>query len=169
MAVTLSGKVALITSINLVNSIDVGTVKYPLDYALSTVFENGTGDDQANEAFSDTRTLSASGTEDLDLAGGLADAFGNTLTFTKVKALIVTAAASNTNDVLVGGASSNQLASFFGDATDVIKVKPGGTIMLMAPESAGYAVTAGTGDLLKVANSAGGTSVTYTIIVIGAV
>lgn len=169
MAVTLSGKVSLNTSINLANSVDVGNVVYPLNFTASTTFTNGTGDDQANEAFSDTRTLSASGTEDLDLSGGLTDAFGNALAFTKIKTLIVTAAAANTNDVLVGGAASNQLATFFGDATDVVKVKPGGTLMLSAPESAGYAVTASTGDLLKVANSAGGTSVTYTIIVIGTV
>lgn len=169
MAVTLSGKVSLNTAINLANSVDVGNVTYPLNQVISTTFTNGTGDDQANEAFSDTRTLTASSTEDLDFAGGFTDAFGNTLTFTKVKALIVTAAAANTNDVLVGGASSNQLDTFFGDATDVVAVKPGGTFALFAPQSAGYAVTASTGDLLKVANSAGGTSVTYTIIVIGTV
>jgi len=169
MAVTLSGKVSLNTAINLANSVDVGNVVYPLNFTSSTTFSNGTGDDQANQAFSDTRTLTASSTENLDLAGSLLDAFGNTLTFTKVKALIVTASAANTNDVLVGGAASNAMATFFGDATDVVKVKPGGTLLLMAPESAGYAVTASTGDLLKIANSSSGTSVTYTIIIIGTV
>ncbi len=51
---------------------------------------------------------------------------------------------------------------------DTVKVKPGGAIALVAPDATGYAVTAGTADQLKVANSAGGTSVTYDIIIIGA-
>jgi len=39
--------------------------------------------------------------------------------------------------------------------------------MAGAADATTYAVTAGTGDLLKVANSAGGTSVTYDIVIIG--
>lgn len=169
MAVTLSGKVSLNTAINLSNSLDVGSVTYPINFTSSTTFSNGTGDDQANRAFVDTRTLAASSSEELDLAGGLTDAFGNTLTFTKVKALIITAADANTNQVHVGGAASNGITSFCVAANDIMRVMPGGTLAMIAPQNAGYFVVAGTGDLLKIANSAGGTSVTYTIIIIGTV
>lgn len=47
-------------------------------------------------------------------------------------------------------------------------VRPGGLLVLAAPDVAAYAVTAATGDLLHVANSAGGSAVTYDVVVIGA-
>jgi hypothetical protein len=74
---------------------------------------------------------------------------------------------TNTNNVLVGGAASNAWVGWVGDVTDVVKVKPGGTFVWIAPDVNGGAVTAATGDLLKVANSSSGTSITYDVIIIG--
>lgn len=54
------------------------------------------------------------------------------------------------------------------NSSDIINIRPGGALILLAPDATGYAVTAGTGDLLRIANSAGSTSVTYDIILIGA-
>ena len=71
--------------------------------------------------------------------------------------------------MLVGGAGSNGFTSWVGDATDVVKVKPGGALILVAPDATGYAVTAGTGDLLTITNSAGSTSVTYDVVIMGVV
>jgi hypothetical protein len=92
---------------------------------------------------------------------------GATLTFTKIKAILVKAAEGNTNNVVVGGAASNGWVGPFGDVSDTVAVKPGGTLLLVAPNAAGYAVTAGTGDILKVANSGAGTGVTYDIVIVG--
>lgn len=39
--------------------------------------------------------------------------------------------------------------------------------LLTAPDANGFGVTANTGDLLKITNSAGGTPVTYTVVLIG--
>lgn len=127
----------------------------------------GTSADQADLVFSDTRTLAASTSEGLDLAGVLSDAFGASLTFVEVVGILIVAADGNTNDVLVGGAASNAFAAPFGDATDKLRVKPGGFAFLAAPGNPAYAVTAGTGDILTVANSGAGTPVTYDIVVIG--
>ena len=151
-------------------SSDLGTAT-DLVKALNYVgvsFSNGTGANQANQMFADQRTLSASATEDLDLAGVLVNNIGTTVTFARVKAIIVKASSSNTNNVLVGGASATQFINWVGDPTDKISVRPGGAFILIAPDATGYAVTAATGDLLKIANSAGTTSVTYDIIIIGA-
>lgn len=153
----------------LLNSIDLRDVQDKVDWNPNYSFANGTGANQANQTFLDTRTLSASANESLDFAGGLSDAFGTVLTMTRIKALIIQAAPGNTNDVLVGGAAANAITSLFGDATDVVKVKPGGMVMFVAPDATGYAVTATTADLLKIANSAAGTSVTYTIAVLATV
>lgn len=164
-----AARLALSIAAELSNPQDLGTGTFPLIVAPNWVLTNGTGANQANEVFSDIRTLTASSTENLDLAGGLTGHFGETLTFTKIKGVIIVADAGNTNDVVVGGAASNGFAALFGDATDTVKVKPGGSLALIAPDAAAYAVTAGTGDLLKIANGGSGTSVTYKIVLIGVV
>ncbi len=151
----------------LTSALDLVTSSAPLSFSKTHDLANGTGANQADKIFSDTRQLAASATENLDLAGVLTDAFGATLTFTKIKALMVAAKSTNTNDVLVGGAASNQFLSWVGDASDVVKVKPGGMFLITAPDANGLAVTATSGDLLKIANSAGSTVVDYDIIVIG--
>lgn len=167
MTTSLSVTVGLAIAAAYANSLDTGSVSYPASFNPNFVFTDGTGANQAKYLYTDTRTLGASATEDLDLAGVLTDAFGNTLTFDKIKALIITAAATNTNDVLVGGSATAQASAFFGDVTDVVKVKPGGLLALVAPNATGYDITATTADLLKLANSGAGTGVTYTIVIIG--
>ena len=126
----------------------------------------GTSSGNADLIFMDKRTISASSTENLDLAGGLVDPLGATLTFVTVKAIYVKASSANTNNVVVGGAGSNTLLGIFSDATDKILVKPGGVFMWVAPAT-GATVTTLTGDILLVANSSSGTSVTYDIVIIG--
>lgn len=151
----------------LTSALDLSTPTDALTKDYSINLGDGNGANQANQVFHDQRTLAASASEELDLAGGLTNPLGQTVTFTKIKALLIRAAAGNTNDVLVGGAAANGFIAPFGDATDVIKVKPGGTLLLVAPDADGYAVTAATGDLLKIANSAAGSGVTYDIVAIG--
>jgi hypothetical protein len=148
-------------------AIDIGQVAHTFAFGPSFVWGQGTGANQITQAFMDNRTLAASANEDLDLSGSLINALGQTLLFTKIRGLIVRAAAANTNNVIVGGATSNALATFFGAATHTLTVRPGGLIALIAPDTTGYAVTAGTGDLLRIANSGAGTSVSYELILLG--
>lgn len=147
---------------------DLGTARFPVKYAKALQLATGTGANQADQLWSDTRTIAASGTDPLDLAGSLVDALGTTLTFARVKGLIVYAAAGNVNDVVIGGAASNTFVGPFVDATDKVKVRPGGLLVLMAPAATAYPVTASTGDQLLIANSGGTTSVTYDVVIIGA-
>lgn len=128
---------------------------------------NGTGVNQADKIWSDTRTLAASGTEDIDLAGVLTDIFGAALTFARIKIMMIAAWGANTNNVVVGNAATNGFITWVGGATHTVSVRPGGLLVVAAPD-AGYAVTASTGDLLHVINSAAGTSVTYDIVLVGA-
>lgn len=165
----LTARLAVAASATQTAALDLASAQALLNKSYSMELADGVAAGQANRIFHDQRTLAASATEDLDLAGSLIDAFGSTLTFVKVKGLIVSAAAANTNNVIVGGASSNQFVSWAGGATHTVTVRPGAVFALFAgaADSTGYAVTAGTGDLLKIANSAGTTSVTYDVIVIG--
>lgn len=169
MATSLSAQIALSIQALLASPLDIGSVSYPLAFSSTNNFADGVGADQAKEVFSDIRTLTASSNEDLDLSGVLLDPFGVAIVMTKIKALIVKADPANVNDVVVGAAAANAISTIFGATTHSIKVKPGGLLVLVAPDVNGYGITAATADLLRVTNGGAGTSVNYTIIVIGTV
>ncbi|MDI9885315.1 hypothetical protein QMZ92_13155 [Streptomyces sp. HNM0645] len=154
---------------DLTSALDLATGTVPLQVRHAVNLSSGTGAGQADKVFSDRRTLAASATEDLDLAGVLTDAFGAAITFARIKGLIIKAAVGNTNNVVIGAAATNTWATLLG-ATHTITLRPGAALCVMADatDATGYAVTAGSGDLLKVANSGAGTSVTYDIVLIGA-
>ena len=139
-----------------------------LSFAQSIHLDNGTGANAADRLWMDTNTLTASANTDIDLAGSLTDALGASLTFARVKALFLRAATGNANNVVIGGAASNQFVGPFGGATHTFAVKPGGFMGWIAPDATGWPVTAGTGDLLRIANSGAGSSVTYDVVIIGA-
>ena len=148
-------------------ALDLGTAEFPFDMQSSIALASGTGANQADVLFTDTRTLGVSATEDLDLAGALSAALGGTAVFAKVKAVFITAAAGNTNNVNVTRPAANGVPLFLA-ASDGLAIPPGGLFVFAGPALAGLcSVTAGTGDLLTITNSAGGTSVTYSIAVIG--
>jgi hypothetical protein len=151
------------------STLDLGTARVPVSLNRSVNLTSGTGAGQADKVFSDRRTLAASATEDLDLAGVLLDAFGAAITFVRVKGIFISAAATNANNVVVGAAASNPWATLL-NATGTLTLRPGATVGAMAgvTDGTGYTVTAATGDLLKVANSGAGTSVTYDIHIVGA-
>ena len=151
---------------------DPGTVAQvthtlPLSNVVNLV--SGTGAGAADLLYSDTGTLAASANTDLDLAGALANAIGGTSVFARVKGLYIAASAANTNNVVVGAAAATQWLSLIGTATGTIILRPGASMLVMAgpADATGYTVTAGSADLLRIANSGAGTSVTYSIAIIG--
>lgn len=163
---------ALSTNINLsvkallTGTTDLAQTVSPHILNFATSWASGVGASQADVVWGDERTILASGTDDLDLAGSLVGALG-TATFARVKLIVVTASAANTNNVVVGAAASAQFVGPFGAATHTIAVPPGGPFVIGNPSAAGWTVTATTADLLRIANSAGGSSVTYKVLIIG--
>lgn len=144
---------------------DLSTTKDRVELVISQAFANGTGNNQADLIFHDKRTLADGASENLDLSGSLTDVFGSTLTFAKIKAIIIQNL-STTQILTVGGAAANALINWVADATDKINIPPGGAFCIMAP-LAGFAVTAGTGDILKIANGGAGDPADYNIWIIG--
>ena len=122
------------------NALDLGSADLPFSLATSLSLTSGTGANQADRVFTDERTLAASGTEDLDLAAVLTDAFGAAITFAKIKAIAIVAADGNTNDVVVSRPASNGVP-LFAAASDALPVKPGGFLAMAAPKAAGLALT----------------------------
>lgn len=149
---------------------DLGSRSRTATVEMALTLADGTGAGQADLMFADTRTLTASSSEDLDLAGVLTDAFGSALTFARIKALAIKAAAGNTNTVVFSRPAANGLATLFSAASDAVILRPGAMLILAcsSADATGYAVTAGTGDLVTVTNGGAGTSVTYDVVIIGA-
>jgi hypothetical protein len=166
MALQTSVQLAVETDLTRTDGLASATATAPWSYGFQ--WPDGTGANTANRLYQGRRTINASSNEDLDLAAVLTDSYGVAITFARIRAVIVKAAAGNTNNVVVGGAASNAFVGPFGAATHTVAIPPDGIFMAVAPGTTGWAVTAGTGDLLRVANSGAGTSVTYDIFLIGA-
>lgn len=123
---------------------------------------DGVGANQADILWTDERTVGASSSEDLDLAGVLTDAFGTVVAAAEVVAILIIASAANTNNVVVGDATAP--IPLFAGTNPTFSVKPGGFFFVAAPNAAGLlTVGAGSTDDLKIANSGAGTGVTYQI------
>jgi hypothetical protein len=163
---------ALVTDLQLratvteTSALDLVTASAPMDLVHRLQLPSGTGANQADVVFSDTRTLAASGAESLDLKGSLLTPLGAAFTPAKLKAIIVTAAAGNTNSVLVSRPASNGVP-WLSAAGDQVNVRPGGVLYWACTDATAIAVTADTGDLITITNSGSGTGVTYSIVLIG--
>ena len=151
---------------DLTSALDLTTVSAPANIARQINFVDGAGAGAANRIWTDSRSIAASGTDSIDLAGSLTDPFGAALTFARIKGVIIAASPGNTNNVLVTRPASNAVPLLSAAAN--IPVKPGGLFVWLDPSAAGVVVTAGTGDLLDLVNSGAGSSVAYDIAIIGA-
>jgi hypothetical protein len=120
-----------------------------VDETYDQVFNDGTGSDQMGLAVQDlNRPLNAT-SEDLNL-DGLTDFQGAASGLNNLGLMYFRNLDEDTGDGLtIGGASANQFVNWVGDATDKIKVGPKGIFLLVSPVDK-YAITASTGDLLKV-------------------
>jgi hypothetical protein len=128
-------------------------------------FGDGTTANNADIVWTDERTVSSASNDDLDLAGVLADAFGDTIAAAEIVGMVIVADDGNTTTLTIG-AGSNPWATMWAASGDGIKVPPGGVFVIMAPDASGLgAVTAGTGDILRVANGSGAAA-TYKIFII---
>lgn len=173
MTTSLSTTVKLVLSWIHKNALDLGEVKDANSLVLEDTLADGIALDEADAIWHDRRTLAAGANDDLDLAGALADAFGKTLTFARIKAIAIqnrTATAGVNLEIGGGddGAGNNAFASWLGDASDKLQVGPEGGLLLWNPSLAAYAVTAGTGDILRIHNASGSDSAEYDIVLVGA-
>jgi hypothetical protein len=128
----------------------------------TTRYVDSTGASAVNKQYNIvTTSASVSSTNNLDLSGSLTDAIGNAAVFTKVRTFFAKAPSTNAAAVSIGSASASAWAAMINGE---IKLPPGTEICIKTVSSAGFAVAAGTTDLLRVANAA---SDTYELYVAG--
>lgn len=162
---SLSANISLKVDVKEGETAGVGSVSSTVGYAKSISLINGIAAGMANKSFNDQRNLAASASDDLDLAGDLVDAFGNTITFASIKTMVFVASETNQGNLQIG-AGSNAFATFFADTTDALILPPGGMFAITAPAD-GFAVTADTADVLTVENLDSVNAADYDVILIG--
>lgn len=151
-------------SVNLLETLtgDLETASAQLNTAFGWDVANGTGANQGNLQWSDTRPVGSGATDIIDVSGTLTGLTGAKV-FVKLKAILVYAAAANTVNITVVQPAAG--VPIFGTATDSIVLKPGGVFMVIDPSAAGMPVTPTSFDLIHVI--AGAAAVSYTIVLVG--
>ena len=133
---------------------------------------DGTGANQADIIWTDERTVASASNDDLDLNGVLTNAFGQTVAFLEITGIIIVNAprsgANNTTNLTLG-VGTNPVTGYLGGTTPTVgPMRPGHVFVdWNTQDAAGVCpVVAGTGDILRIANSAAA-SATYQIWLIG--
>ena len=130
-------------------------------------FTFGQAADQVDLIYHAKVTLAASANSEIDLQSIL-DAFGNSISFAKVKYLFIqhTGDAGDDSGIIVGGAASNAFSAFFGDPTDTMLLEADGEFTINAP-GAGYTVDATHKELKLEHDGAGSESVIVNVLILG--
>lgn len=132
-----------------------------IEHALS--FADGTTANKFDLLYLDERTVSSGANDDIDLAGVLTDALGATITAAELVGIVLVNkqrdGTANTTALTIGG-GTNPFVGFLGGTTPTItKVGPGAAFVLISPDATGLGtVTAGSADVLRIANAAGATN-----------
>jgi hypothetical protein len=165
---SLTGRMAMSVQATYTKTIGSSNAVFSPNYNVTWSIRDGVGVDQGDLVYMAERTLADGISEELDLFGGLTDAFGDTLNFARIKtiAIRITSGASN---LIVGGAAANGFVGWFADATDKLTVPFGGVFLLTSPDAIGWVVTDATADLLKFQHDGTDTAdITYELTLIGA-
>lgn len=114
----------------------------------------GTAVDTMNELYHATRSFVA-GADILDLAGGLTDALGQTITFVEVVFFFLKNRASN-GTITIGNTALNPFLGWFdnGSTLDAETVEADGWAFHHNPNDPAWVVTPATGDLLLISGTA---------------
>ncbi|TPN16239.1 hypothetical protein FJ973_05980 [Mesorhizobium sp. B2-1-3] len=129
--------------------------------SFASALGSGVAGKQIDTLYMAERTVAASSSDDIDLAGVLTDALGASIVAAELVGIVVVnepkdpAAARNQSTLTIGGAT-NPVPGF---SAAIVPIEPGGVFAAFSPGTAGIAtVTAATGDKIRVANGAGGTA-----------
>lgn len=117
-----------------------------LDWSHTT----GTNTQEMTTLISGEYALTNSASVTVDLTSAV-NGFGDSVSFSTVKFIAVSAGVSNLNSIAIGGAASGALANWTGTTNDTVIIQPGGAFCVVAPGMLGYAV--GSSGNLKITNT----------------
>lgn len=168
MATSLTATISAAVNWNLISDMDLSDPSDKATLSYTDAIANGTSADQATKVWHDRGTIATASTADIDLAGSLEDAFGNTLVFTKVKGILLinrgiasgsTFTETSGENITVTGSNILMFAS------NGMIIEPGGMLLFTSPK-VGAAVTATSADTITLGR-AGSSTVTYDVVIWG--
>lgn len=145
---------------------DLNESRDVLTNTLGPSFTDGTGANQIQTLYHDTRPLEDAANETIDLEdGSLFDKFGVAVEIQKLKGLYIKNL-STTANLLIGAAAATQLALFGAPANDILSLPPLGEFFYFAPDATGLDTSVNA--KLKVEHDGTGASAPgYNIIAVG--
>lgn len=161
----IAGSIRLAVDINETGTGDLYTpmARHLIEIAKSLT--SGTGTDQGDLIWSDTRSVASGTPDDLDIVGGLTGAFGNALSMVKPIFILIRNNSTTTGQYLSVGADGAAafVSGYMGGTTPTRTVQPGGFDCWYSPIDAG-AATGGSTDVLQIASASG--TISYSIVII---
>lgn len=151
-ATAFSGTVMVWPQLKHVKSNGNAVVTEDIGMIVSQAIAFGTNANQMNKWASRAGTLTNSEAVTFGLQGGISNAFGDALTFSRVNFLAVVAPTGNVGNLTIGDAAANPFTGWIGGTNQTVSVRPGGAFVAFAPDATGYAVDTNSVNL-KVANS----------------
>lgn len=163
---TLAATLQFLIDGSFAKALDLTSPKESISISKSQAFTNGTGSNQGNEFFSDTRELNAgnSFTETLDLTSGLSNAFGETVTFIKLRMILIHNKSTSTGENLTLSGNAIANSGWLGGTTPTQIVPPNGWYIVTNPID-GFTITNTSQDQLTI--DSGSDEISYDIILIG--
>jgi len=136
--------------------------------AMSSQFSDGTAAGQANKYYRSVNTIAAGASQSFDLAGSLVDPFGASLTFSTIRAVVVSIVAPDGTKALFVGPQgvSNAWQGPFGGLGSTSYLETKSYVSFIDGLKLGWTVTAGTADILPIMNSSA-VSLQYVIYIVG--
>jgi hypothetical protein len=171
MAEVLTARLKLSFDATLENDQTIFESSVPISFSHTISLANGTAIDQADRIYYARRSVTSGVPDEIDLAGALTNPLGTTVTFAKIKLMVVANRSTTAANILEVGGDAAAVAAMFGAAPDTIKVAPGSTsnpvgfLALASPSLAGYAVTGTTADIIEFKAAAG--TISYDVLIVG--
>jgi len=164
--VTLTAKILLQILATESSSSDLSSTTRVTNVSRTINFANGTGANQAEIVWSDSRTIAANSQDILDFQAGLADERGP-VEFTAIKAIYI----RNTGTVPLSWLSLSDPEDWGSgplqaSESEGLQIAAGGVMLLTNPSAAGWIVESGD-EQIQFINPSSTTAATYDIILIG--
>ncbi len=144
-------------------TVGLGTAEVTATALSDFTLANGTGANQADSVYTATYTIGTGATQSVDLKGALVDALGAPFTPAKLRLVKIVSRSSNTTILtLFGDVNSVPILS---TAATTTTLTPGDIFFQTNRSAAGWTVTAGTADIIKIVNAAGASAVVDVVFI----
>lgn len=165
MATTLTGALRLAFVACLTDDGELSDPADQVSFLEKWAIANGEAVDCAEELFHDRRTVAFGVTDSIDVAGSLTNGLGQTVTFTKIKMVLIKAAETNPNNLEITMPADG--IPMFKTAADAVLLGADDLFLITRRAAAGIAVGAGATDQIDIVNPGGAGSCVYDIYIIG--